>query len=604
MRIKNYVCLILSIGVALGLVSPVVSQESPITQKIVRLKTSDDVEIDGVLMHPEDGINVGAPAIVFHHGGPSGHAARSIGAYRFAAERLAKAGYTVLSPVSRHSSGYYKFVLEDAIKDIDAAIAFVTAFGFDRLILAGHSMGSIRITRHQIVRENPLVKAMVHFAPTADVYEFSGSRPEMVPILTAAQRAMAQGRGELGLHPNSVDPDTSLTPPAIGASARGRLQTPEALLSWWGPGFPTANSDFFPQLNVPQLLLAGTNDFAVRPGRMESLKELAVNSPRVDYIWYEDGDHYFTGLQDESTADMIEWLKDLDLGPGLTITTQLVDTPLNASFTDGGQRVPYPGIAYLPEGVDQETSPLLVYLYGLGEQIFEDPLHRLGTLMAQRGYEGLAPQLRESGFRGSLTSTIARSAEDIADVVALHRKSDRPIVFVGQREGTLWAMSAVKTYDIENVAGFISLSPPPDLPEYAELALGDDRYAEVVAEARQILSDGDNTSFIVEKYFRPEPAITGSTDAFMVYPETFLDYYGPDSEAEFSTLASNAKAPLLVVTGSDDSMLVSESRRTIDRLARSSSVSRIVVDGANDLLEGYEASVADDIADWLSEIAN
>ncbi len=575
-----------------------------VTQKIVRLTASDGVKIDAVLMHPNSGMNIGAPVIVMHHGGPSGHAARSIGAYRFAAERLARAGYTTISPVSRHSSGYYKYVLEDSIKDIDATVEFVTAFGFDRIVLAGHSMGSIRITRYQVTHKNPLVKAMVHFAPTADVYDFVGKRPAVAPIIESAQLARAAGRGSLDLHPNSVDPDTSLTPPSIGATARGRLQTPEALLSWWGPGHPTANSDFFPQLAVPQLLLAGTEDPPVPPGRMERLKELAVNSPRVDYVWYEGGDHYFTFHQDESSADMIVWLADLGLGPGRHVETELVDTLLNASFTPDGQRVPYPGVSYRADGVDRDESPLLIYTYGLGEQILEDPVHRLATLMAHRGYEGIAPQLRESGFRGQLTSTIARSAEDLADVVKSHRNGERPIVFVGYREGILWGMEAAKSYDLANVAGFVALAPSPDLRDYAEAALTEDRYEQVVERANTILADGDSVSFLVEKYFRPAPALAGSTDAFMFYPESFLDYFGPDSQANFTEYARDADAPVLMIAGSNDTMLGEGNLRDLNRLARSSERSLAIVDGADDLFANHESEAADIIAQWVSDLTD
>ena len=570
-----------------------------ITQRIVHYTTSDGVRVDAVMMYPESGINVGAPAIVMHHGGPGGHAARVIGAYRFAAERFANAGYTTLSPVSRHSSGYYKYVLEDAVNDIDASLDFVANFGFDRIVLMGHSMGSIKITRYQVTHNNPLVKAMVHFAPTADTYAFVGKRPEVAPVIDAALAAVLAGHGGLDLYPQSADPDKSLKPPVMLATSRGRLQTPQALLSWWGPGHPNQNSDFFPQLTVPQLLLAGTEDPPVPPGRMEKLKELAVNSRRVDYIWYEGGDHYFSFHQDESAADVVAWLTELGLDPGRRITTKLADTALNRSFTPDGFRVSYPGMAYRADGTDRSTSPLLIYVYGLGEQIFEDPLHSLGVMMAHRGFEGHAPQLRESGFRGALTSTIDLAAEDLADVVTAHRQDGRPIVFVGLREGILWALEAVSRYSIKDVMGFVSLSPPPDLPQYARTVLGD-RYQDVVNRSEQILAANDRQTFIVEKYFRPPPAVPGSTDAFMVYPETFLDYYGPESEAVFTDVARDAPAPLLMIVGSTDSVLDDESLRQLSRLSRSRNVELSTLDGADHLFTHQVSAVADVIAHWLT----
>ena len=333
---------------------------------------------------------------------------------------------------------------------------------------------------------------------------------------------------------------------------------------------------------------------------METLKELAVNSPRVDYIWYEGGDHYFSFHQDESAADVVAWLKELGLGPGRKVTTKLADTALNRSFTPDGFRVSYPGLAYQAEGTDRSTSPLLIYVYGLGEQIFEDPLHSLATMMAHRGFEGHAPQLRESGFRGSLTSTIDLAAEDLADVVKTHRRDGRPIVFVGLREGILWALDAVSQYDIEDVLGFVALSPPPDLPQYARTVLGD-RYQNVVKRSEQILAANDRQSFIVEKYFRPSPALPGSTDAFMAYPETFLNYYGPDSEARFTDRARDADKPVLMIVGSQDPHLDQDARKQLDRLDRSSKVEMISVDGADDLFTQFEETVANALTDWLQQ---
>ena len=59
-----------------------------------------------LLFYPEAGINQYSPGILFLHGGLGGHPARQVGAPRYAAERLAARGYTVLSIYSRHSRHY------------------------------------------------------------------------------------------------------------------------------------------------------------------------------------------------------------------------------------------------------------------------------------------------------------------------------------------------------------------------------------------------------------------------------------------------------------------------------------------------------------------
>ena len=283
----------------------------PIGQLMVQLTTDDGVQIPGVLMYPANGINNSAPAIVLQHGGPSGHAARQIGAYRFAAERLAALGYTTISPVSRQSDDYYKSKFDEIIYDLGAAVDFVSALGHERIVLLGHSIGSLRITRYTVRTQDPRIKAHVHFAPTADMYPLYKDREGAAAMFAAAQAAVAAGNGGWNVSPEEPDADPSLRAPVMLATAPGRLQTAEVLLDWWGPTANTSNSDWFKHIRVPLLLLGGVDDPVVPPGRLEALAALATNSPRVDYRWYEGGDHYFTGFEDASSSYVAEWLEDI-----------------------------------------------------------------------------------------------------------------------------------------------------------------------------------------------------------------------------------------------------------------------------------------------------
>lgn len=590
--------------IVLGLSAPApgaADTSVPIAQQIVRLTTSDGTVIPAVMMHPASGVNPAAPAIVMQHGGPSGHAARPIGAYRFAAERLASLGYTTLSPVSRQSNDYYRSLFEEVILDLSAAVDWVHSLGHDRIVLLGHSIGSLRITRYQLATADPRIKAQVHFAPTADMYPIFAAKPEATSILAEAQAAIRAGRGGWLVYPDEVDPEPMLEPTLL-ATARGRPQTAEGLLNWWGPEARTSNSDLFGQLNVPLLLLGGAKDPVVPPGRLEALKAKAVRSPRVDYRWYPEGDHYFTGLEDETSALVAEWLEEIGLGPGVSAQTRLIDAKLNANFAPGGERVPFPGVLYETSPADNST-PFVIYLYRQGGQILEAPIHNVALALAHRGYAGLAPMLRSSGFRGPLTRPIAEAEEDLADWVATLRAAgliepERPILFVTHGESLIWALRAIDKREIAPIAGVAALAPPPDLPRYAQRALGDSRYESVLDRARALAAASQNgDQFLAEKYPRPAPALPGSSDIFLHYPEAFIDLYAPESDTYASRLLRGSQVPALLLVPEKDPRLTQKDRaRLTTRRVDSVTLKDIALPAAGD-----GEVIAGKVASWLEE---
>lgn len=148
-------------------------------------------------MTPEAGLNPMSPGIVFHHGGLGGHPARLIGAPRFAAERLSAKGYTTLSILSRTSNGWYNPRVEDTALDIEAAVDFLAANGIDQIVLAAHSFGSIKISQYQAARKDTRVKALLHWAPTADTAEFQRARFGEAAYLALHPRRALTGADDL-----------------------------------------------------------------------------------------------------------------------------------------------------------------------------------------------------------------------------------------------------------------------------------------------------------------------------------------------------------------------------------------------------------------------
>src|SRR5262249_1452468 len=81
-------------------------------QEVVRWKSPDGLEIDGILTRPPRGLSKApSPLVVHPHGGPH---SRSVAGFDFTVQVLAAKGYAVFQPNFRGSSGYgQKFIDAD-----------------------------------------------------------------------------------------------------------------------------------------------------------------------------------------------------------------------------------------------------------------------------------------------------------------------------------------------------------------------------------------------------------------------------------------------------------------------------------------------------------
>ncbi len=567
-------------------------------QEIVVLTAEDGKKISAILMYPVTGINPHSPAIMFHHGGFGGHPARQIGAPRFAAERLSAKGYTTLSILSRQSSGHMNSIFEESQKDIKAAVDFLAKRGMDDIILAGHSLGSIRIAGYLAYQKDPRIKAAIHLAPTADMPDtlrISQGEKRYNANVAKARKAIFEGRGRLDV---SVDLDRTkgLTPdPFIDFTYT--LQMAEAFLSWWGPDAKTRNTDRFPAINLPMLLLSGTNDDYVPAGRMEKLKAVAGNPDKVDYIWYEDGDHFFSGLQDQVASDIAEWLGKHGLNVRPPITTRLVDTKL------ANDRL-YPGILYTPHSGIDPNKPVFLLQHGYTGTIMTSSNNWLAQKLAQAGYAALAPMTRSSGLTGIVSAKMSNMVEDLgAWTDYLDANGHDKIITIGHSLGGIWtALYASQSQD-ERIKAMVFLAPTRSLPGNAQQNLGLHKYRALSRRAKKLVQRGAGKTIITDKYYQSPPAVEGSRSMYFQQAASWLDYWGPQSKAVLTKRLAEIHRPMLSIAGSKD-LYVDQAYMSEVKEVAAGPMDLIWyggADGANHSFTGHEDIVVNDVIGWVKE---
>jgi alpha-beta hydrolase superfamily lysophospholipase len=223
---------------------------------------------------------------------------------------LAQTGTAVIAVESRRSgwAGHETALLEYDDEDIDAWVTYLIERGYEKIVLAGASIGSISVGRYQSVRQHPNVVAIAHLMPTADCPDWFrrgvGEGPYEGAVAQATA-AIAAGQGEKEL----IDIDIRQPPPNKYGGRFRWTQRAASWLSWWGPEADSVNSLHIANAYVPLLLLSGTEDSYNDTARFAELKSAAVNAPSVDEIWYPDVDHGLAGVETQVAEDLYAWLQ-------------------------------------------------------------------------------------------------------------------------------------------------------------------------------------------------------------------------------------------------------------------------------------------------------
>jgi alpha-beta hydrolase superfamily lysophospholipase len=222
---------------------------------------------------------------------------------------IAQSGTAVIAAEVRRSgwAGHESALMEHDTEDLDVWVQSLLERGFEKIVLAGASIGSISVGRYQSVKQHPNVVAIAHLMPTADCpvwFRQSAGDGPYASAVEQAKTAIAEGRGDSEL----IDIDIRQAPPNKYGGRFRWTQRAASWLSWFGPDADSMNSVHIANAKVPLLLLSGTEDSYNDEARFAQLKAAAVNAPSVAEIWYPGIDHGLAGVETRVAQDVADWM--------------------------------------------------------------------------------------------------------------------------------------------------------------------------------------------------------------------------------------------------------------------------------------------------------
>lgn len=190
---------------------------------------------------------------------------------------------------------------EDALKEIGAWLTWLQSQGVTKpVILLGHSRGGNQVARFAAAHPEAALSHLVLIAPqtwtetgTADDYQQRYGKP-LAPLLERAGQMRDAGKADALLE--GVD---FLYCPATQASAA-------AILSYYGPDPAMDTPGLLPNIKVPVLVVAGSQDQVVQ-GLTAKVQPL-VDGQQVQLLELDGADHFFRDLYAEDIADAVHAL--------------------------------------------------------------------------------------------------------------------------------------------------------------------------------------------------------------------------------------------------------------------------------------------------------
>jgi pimeloyl-ACP methyl ester carboxylesterase len=235
---------------------------------------------------------------------------------------LAAEGYTVLGYNGVHSGDSFRTSeFETAVNEVGDAVAFIRARGFDRVFLAGHSLGTPIVEYYQGNDPDAAVKAVGVYGPHIGIPTVTRDSllgPELYEEFAAECRELVSaGKG------NAIKLLPFREGRVIITSAKTFLSYRDVKTS------KAAVAQMIRRIRVPLLIVYDPNDNIQGKGTVtqrktiaQEIKASAVSSPRADIVVIPSRPgnspfqaHLFVNNENAVTRETVAWLDAIGLFP-------------------------------------------------------------------------------------------------------------------------------------------------------------------------------------------------------------------------------------------------------------------------------------------------
>ncbi|MBW1724564.1 MAG: alpha/beta fold hydrolase [Deltaproteobacteria bacterium] len=288
-------------------------------QELIRFRTRDSFLISSLLItaesDPKEEI-LDIPILLQIHGLLGHFLAR--GTPRLLPHALVKRGFNAMSMNTRLAyAGQItgQGIFDDTIKDIDAAVEFLTNEGFKNIFILGYSLGACMAAYWASNREHPNVKGLIlegvlYSSPDSKRKRFAewGSFPTY-------EQASENAKAVLGDDPyNSAHDEILIFYHSRGPNLEPLSDEIFTYKTWWFMAGPEAHAAMtykhIDKINLPILMIRGENDHIVEEWEPEVLAQIARKSgnQKVRVRQIPDAGHDCMENSDEMLKEIIHML--------------------------------------------------------------------------------------------------------------------------------------------------------------------------------------------------------------------------------------------------------------------------------------------------------
>lgn len=294
----------------------------PVDRRLVTL-TAEDGEVHDALLEIDERAararqrRTGRRTALVHIHGIMGNFL--VGTLRFFPAPVARAGFPVLVLETRMANVGQLFgqaIFEDAIRDVEAAVRWLRAQGFDSIVLSGYSSGATLATRFAATHHVPDLRGLVCLGNPWGLpqsmqrrAEHFGAKPDYAELVHMVRRA-------IGGNPDVPEDDRLfVVEQSRGPSSRPADSEVYTYRTWWHSRGPAATGAMaFRQIGqvwAPVLLVQGTSDDVVQFEEAVALAAVAraAGNRDVTVMRIDGAGHAFRDHEIATLDAVISWLR-------------------------------------------------------------------------------------------------------------------------------------------------------------------------------------------------------------------------------------------------------------------------------------------------------